>query len=397
MRTQDCDDFDNAIAEAERKADGKAAKSGELAIWNKIRQEAAKDAAAEPLLSSFLYASILSHDTFERSLAFVLANRLADVTLMATELFEVFHSILKADKHVRDAALADLVAVKERDPSCLTYSAALLYFKGYHAIQAYRIAHTLWCRGQKVLALALQSRVSQVFAVDIHPAARIGKGILLDHGTGVVIGETAVVGNNVSIMQNVTLGGTGKDTGDRHPKIGDNVLISACATILGNITVGKGAQVAAGSLVLKQVPKHTMVAGSPAKEVGKVPWNPAINMEHWIQPSQEPFCKDWESAVGSQLKSSHASSSTAPGGTEAGAEGKAVGARAGAGGSDGAATEEGRECSSAQGGAHAAAAAAGDVTGARQQKVAVGSSGAPIEKQVPQTLEAEDDYPDYTI
>lgn len=253
------------------------------------RQETQRDANEEPLLSSFLYASILSHDTFERSLAFVLANRLADVTMLATELFEIFHSILKAEAKVREAAVADLVAVRERDPACITYSAALLYYKGYHALQAYRIAHTLWKRGQKVLALALQSRVSEVFAVDIHPAARVGKGVLLDHGTGVVIGETAVVGNNVSIMQNVTLGGvwcnsiqhqqrwytpqytgTGKDTGDRHPKIGDNVLISAGATILGNIRVGRGSQVAAGSLVLKPVPMSTMVAGSPAVVVGKV-------------------------------------------------------------------------------------------------------------------------------
>lgn len=171
------------------------------------RQETQHDANNEPLLSSFLYASILSHDTFERSLAFVLANRLADVTMLATELFEIFHSILKAEAKVREAAVADLIAVQERDPACITYSAALLYYKGYHALQAHRIAHTLWRRGQKVLALALQSRVSEVFAVDIHPAARVGKGVLLDHGTGVVIGETAVVGNNVSIMQNVTLGG----------------------------------------------------------------------------------------------------------------------------------------------------------------------------------------------
>eukprot|EP00798_Chlamydomonas_sp_ICE-L_P024816 gene24816-10466_t len=156
------------------------------------------------------------------------------------------------------------------------------HFKGYHALQTQRVAHALWKRGQKVMALALQSRMSEVFAVDIHPAARIGKGILLDLAqAGVVIGETAVVGNNCSLMQNVTLGGTGKEVGDRHPKIMDNVLIGAGATILGNIVIGKGAQIAAGSLVLKPVPKHVMVAGLPAREHGRVRGNPAKTMLQW--------------------------------------------------------------------------------------------------------------------
>ncbi|GFR50325.1 hypothetical protein Agub_g12376, partial [Astrephomene gubernaculifera] len=254
--------------------------AGDL-LWNAIRSEAQADAATEPLLSSFLYASILAHDSFELSLAFVLANRLANSTMLPTQLFEIFHGVLRSEPEVRCAALSDMAACRERDPACTSYSHALLYYKGYHALQTHRVAHALWGRQQRVMALALQSRISEVFAVDIHPAARIGKGVLLDHGTGVVIGETAVIGNNVSILQNVTLGGTGKEIGDRHPKVGDNVLIGACATILGNISIGKGAQIAAGSLVLKPVPPHTLVAGSPAKEVGPVAGNPALSMRHW--------------------------------------------------------------------------------------------------------------------
>lgn len=250
-------------------------------LWTYIREEAERDARNEPLLSSFLFASILSHESFERSLAFILANRLSNTTLLATELFELFYETIKAQDYIKEAAQADLCALRERDPACRKYSQALLYFKGYHAIQAQRIAHAMWKQDRKVMAVALQSRSSEVFAVDIHPAAKIGKGVLLDHGTGVVIGETAVIGNNVSILQNVTLGGTGKQHGDRHPKISDNVLIGASATILGAISIGKGSQVAAGSLVLKPVDPKTMVAGSPAKPVGRVQGNPALTMEQW--------------------------------------------------------------------------------------------------------------------
>ncbi|GAB4814918.1 hypothetical protein N2152v2_001964 [Parachlorella kessleri] len=288
---QGMDDFCLALEEVLRDSSNGDADSDtpsdEAGIWRAIRREAEADAATEPLLSSFLYASILSHDTFERSLAFVLANRLSDATLLSTELFEVFHHVLKSNRHVSEAALADIAAVRERDPSCRAYSQALLYFKGFHSIQVHRIAHELWQSGRKVMALALQSRMSEVFAVDVHPAARIGKGVLLDHGTGVVIGETAVVGDYVSILQNVTLGGTGKEHGDRHPKIADNVLIGASATILGNIQIGQGAQVAAGSLVLKPVPPGTMVAGSPAKEIGTVTGNPAQKMDQWMKEGCE--------------------------------------------------------------------------------------------------------------
>jgi serine O-acetyltransferase len=266
-------------------------------VWLAMREEAAADAAAEPLLSSFLYASVLSHPSFGRALAFVLANRLADATLLATELMAVFEGIMREEPAIERAALADVVAVRERDPACTGFASAFLHFKGYHAIQAQRVAHGLWTRGQRVMARALQSRSAEVFAVDIHPAARIGSGILLDHGTGVVIGETAVVGNHVSLMQNVTLGGTGKDAGDRHPRIGDNVLIGAGATVLGAIDVGKGAQVAAGSLVLKPVAPRTMVAGSPAAVVGVVHGNPAHRMQQWLQTLDSKRAPAWDAAL----------------------------------------------------------------------------------------------------
>ncbi len=258
-------------------------------MWAAIRAEAEADAAAEPLLSSFLYATILSHSSFDRALASVLSNRLACAQLLATQLAELCNEVLDGDEGVRLAARCDVAATRARDPACRTHADCLLYFKGYHAIQAHRIAHALWLKGKTLLAFALQSRISEVFAVDIHPAARIGRGILLDHGTGVVIGETAVVGDRVSILQGVTLGGTGKETGDRHPKIGQGVLIGAHACILGNITVGEGAMIAAGSLVLKPVPAHAMVAGSPAKEVGVAmdPF-PSLSMR------QEDVCREWE-------------------------------------------------------------------------------------------------------
>ncbi|KAI8471242.1 MAG: trimeric LpxA-like protein [Monoraphidium minutum] len=278
LSSDPCKDLDTALGQATgtHSDDERPA-----CVWQAIRSEAERDAAEEPLLSSFLYASILAHDSFERALAFVLSNRLASAVMLPTQLFEIFHEVLTSDPDVRGGSLADVEACRDRDPACRSYSQALLYYKGYHALQTHRIAHALWTRGQRVMAVALQSRVSEVLAVDIHPAARLGRGILLDHGTGVVIGETAVIGNNVSLLQNVTLGGTGKEVGDRHPKISDNVLIGASATVLGNIVVGRGAQIAAGSLVLKPVPPHTMVAGSPAKPVGKLFGNPARDMQQW--------------------------------------------------------------------------------------------------------------------
>lgn len=250
-------------------------------IWESVKQEAKLEAEKEPILSSFLYASVLSHDCLERALGFVLANRLQNPTLLATQLTDIFCDVLMHDRAIQHSIRLDVQAFKDRDPSCLSYCSALLYLKGYHSLQTYRVAHALWNQGRKLLALALQSRISEVFGVDIHPAAKIGEGILLDHGTGVVIGETAVVGNRVSLMQGVTLGGTGKEIGDRHPKVGQGALIGARATILGNIKIGEGAMIAAGSLVLKDVSPHSMMAGIPAKVIGYVDeQDPSLTMKH---------------------------------------------------------------------------------------------------------------------
>ncbi|KAK6922515.1 Serine acetyltransferase, N-terminal [Dillenia turbinata] len=250
-------------------------------IWIAIREEAKLEAEKEPILSSFLYASILSHDCLERALAFILANRLQNPTLLATQLMDIFLSVTIQDRGIQRAIRLDVQAFKDRDPACLSYCSALLYFKGYHSLQSYRVAHALWNQGRQVLALALQSQISEVFGVDIHPAARIGEEILLDHATGVVIGETAVVGNRVSLMQGVTLGGTGKGFGDRHPKVGQGALVGASAAILGNITIGQGAMVAAGSLVIKDVPPHSVVAGIPARVIGYMDeQDPSLTMKH---------------------------------------------------------------------------------------------------------------------
>ncbi|KAL6648849.1 hypothetical protein ACP70R_013073 [Stipagrostis hirtigluma subsp. patula] len=250
-------------------------------IWDAVQSEAKSEAEKEPILSSFLYASVLSHDCLEGALSFVLANRLEDPTLLATQLIDIFNDVMMNNKEICRSIRLDAQAFRDRDPACAQYSWALLYLKGYQSLQSYRIANVLWNQGRKVLALALQSRISEVFAVDIHPAAKIGEGILLDHGTGLVIGETAVVGNWVSLMQGVTLGGTGKEHGDRHPKIGQGALIGAGATILGNIDVGEGAMIAAGSLVLKDVPPHSMAVGNPAKVVGYTEKeDPSLTMKH---------------------------------------------------------------------------------------------------------------------
>ncbi|WMV16533.1 hypothetical protein MTR67_009918 [Solanum verrucosum] len=251
-------------------------------IWDAVKLEAKLEAEKEPILSSFLYASILTHDCLERALSFVLSNRLQNPTLLATQLMDIFSDVIMHNRCIQCSIRLDLQACKDRDPSCLSYCSALLYLKGYHALQTHRVAHTLWNQGRKVLALALQSRVSEVIPVFAYKtAAQIGEGILLDHATGVVIGETAVIGNRVSLMQGVTLGGTGKEIGDRHPKIGQGALIGASATILGNIKIGEGAMVGAGSLVMKDVPPHSMVTGIPAKVIGYVDdQDPSLTMKH---------------------------------------------------------------------------------------------------------------------
>ncbi|KAG6543846.1 hypothetical protein Mapa_014686 [Marchantia paleacea] len=237
-------------------------------IWMAMRAEARSDSEQEPALASYLYSTILAHRSLERSLAFHLGNKLCSVTFLSTQLVSLIIDTIMEDGSIRDSIRADILAVKDRDPACVSYSQCLLNFKGFLALQAHRVAHRLWSQGRQSLALAIQSRVSEVFHVDIHPAAKIGRGILFDHATGVVVGETATIGNNVSILHHVTLGGTGSIGGDRHPKIGDGVLIGAGATILGPIYVGEGAKIGAGSVVLNDVPPHTTAVGNPARLVG---------------------------------------------------------------------------------------------------------------------------------
>lgn len=255
-------------------------------IWQKIREETRIALADEPILASFMHATILHHEELECALSYHLANQLDSPSASSMMLREVFLEAFSSDEDIRHAIREDLDAVLERDSACHEYYLPFLYFKGFQALQTHRVAHWLWRQGRHSLALFLQSCMSQKLGVDIHPAAQFGKGILLDHATGLVVGETAVVGNKVSILQSVTLGGTGKTDGDRHPKIGDGVLISAGAKILGNITVGEGAKVGSGSVVLKDVPSHTTVAGVPARVVG-VPTSdsPALDMDHGIPES----------------------------------------------------------------------------------------------------------------
>lgn len=243
-------------------------------------------AAAEPALLGFLEESILRQPDFGACLAAVLAHKLASSASFFTRdaLFEEFCGVIGRDEALQEAAREDLRAVKDRDAACDSHAIPLLFFKGFQALQGYRVAHSLWHAGRRALALALQSAISAALAVDIHPAARIGKGILMDHATGVVIGETAVVGDGCSILHEVTLGGSGKESGDRHPKVEDGVLLGSGAKVYGNIRIGRCAKIAGGSVVLKEVPPHTTVAGVPAKVVGRPKAdNPAKVMDMCIE------------------------------------------------------------------------------------------------------------------
>lgn len=239
------------------------------ATWKAIQEETVEQAAKEPILASFLHATILNHNTMEDALSYHLANKLGSPAASSMLIREVILEALNQDENISCAAVADINAVLERDSACDNLSSPFLFFKGFHALQSHRVAHWLWNHQRRELALFLQNRNSVIFGVDIHPAAKLGEGIMLDHATGIVIGETSVVGNNVSLMQSVTLGGTGKEAGDRHPKIHDGVMIGPGSKILGNIDIGEGAKVCAGSVVLKPVAPHTSVAGVPAIEVGQ--------------------------------------------------------------------------------------------------------------------------------
>ena len=252
-------------------------------VWQHIRREIQSAAASEPALASFFHATILNHDSLESALSYHLANKLASQQISALQVREIIDEALHADAQIGEAIREDIRAVYDRDSACNEYNLPLLYFKGFQALQSYRVSHWLWRQGREQIALFLQSHISLMFGVDIHPAAKIGKGILMDHATGIVIGETTVVEDNVSIMHSVTLGGSGKQSGDRHPKIRAGVLLSAGAKVLGNIEIGEGAKVGAGSVVLKCVAPHTTVAGVPATVVGRTrSVNPALDMNHEI-------------------------------------------------------------------------------------------------------------------
>lgn len=251
-------------------------------VWSRLRLEAASAAAAEPMLASYLNAAILRHDSFADALAHRIADKTADPRLDVLQMHDVAQDALKSEPGLADQAAADMLAVDERDPACRSLLQPFLYFKGFHALMCYRVAHWLWREGRDTLAFHLQSRVSERFGVDIHPAARIGCGVMIDHATAVTIGETAVVGDDVSLLHEVTLGGTGTEHGDRHPKIARGVLIGAGAKVLGNITVGEEARIAAGSVVLNSVPARCTVAGVPAKPVGGPCAEPSRTMDQTL-------------------------------------------------------------------------------------------------------------------
>lgn len=238
-------------------------------VWARIRREAEEVVRREPELASFIYSTILHHDSLEAAVVHRLAERLDHADVSGELIRQAYADALEADDTIGPAFRADIVATIDRDPAADRYLEPVLYFKGFHAIQTHRLAHWMWNKGRRDFALYLQSRASVVFQCDINPAVPIGRGIFLDHATGLVVGQTAVIEDDVSILQDVTLGGTGKEDGDRHPKIRRGVLIGAGAKVLGNIEVGHCARIAAGSVVLKPVPHNTTVAGVPARVVGE--------------------------------------------------------------------------------------------------------------------------------
>ena len=252
-------------------------------VWSRISEEAANAVAKEPLLGAALHITVLHHTSLEAALAYRFSQKLASAELSEQILREMADLAYSADDSLGAAARADIVATFDRDPACTRFLQPLMYFKGFQAIQAYRIANWFWRQGRRDMAYFLQMRVSEVFGVDIHPAATIGRGIMIDHAHSIVIGETAVVGDNVSMLHSVTLGGTGKEEEDRHPKIGCGVLIGAGAKVLGNIKVGDCSRIAAGSVVLHEVPPKKTVAGVPAKIVGEAGCSqPSITMDQLL-------------------------------------------------------------------------------------------------------------------
>lgn len=252
-------------------------------VWSRICGEAEEALRQEPLLGGMMHATVLHHRSLEQALAYRVSQKLASGEMSEQILREISDQAYAAEPELGIAARADIVAVFDRDPACHRFLQPLLYFKGFQAVQAYRIGHWLWREGRKDLAYFLQMRVSEVFGVDIHPAARIGKGIMIDHAHSIVIGETARVGDNVSMLHSVTLGGTGKEEQQRHPTIGCGVLIGAGAKVLGNITVGDCSRIAAGSVVLQDVPAKKTVAGVPARIVGEAGCSqPSVSMDQLL-------------------------------------------------------------------------------------------------------------------
>lgn len=255
-------------------------------LWQEILQELRVECELEPSLSEYLRTSLIRHPDAATALAHNLANWLADVALPRRELFTLFRTVYREAPHLVVSFHADIQAVRERDPASTHSWRAFTFYKGFLALQCYRIAHWLWQADRAAYALLLQSRSSMVFGADIHPGARIGDGVMFDHASGLVIGETAVVEDNVSILHGVTLGGTGKEAGDRHPKVRERVLIGAGAQILGNVEIGEGAKIGAGSVVLNDIPAHVTAVGVPAEVVGRAETdNPATTMNHCLNPA----------------------------------------------------------------------------------------------------------------
>ncbi|WP_126975620.1 serine O-acetyltransferase [Frigidibacter oleivorans] len=252
-------------------------------VWDRICTEARDAVRDEPLLGGLIHSGLLHHPTMERALAYRFSLKLASGEMSEQILREIADEALAEEPAIGQAARADVMAVYDRDPACHRFLQPVLFFKGYQAIQSYRIGHWLWTHDRQDMAYFVQMRVSEVFGVDIHPGARLGQGIMIDHAHSIVIGETAVVGDNVSMLHSVTLGGTGKEDGDRHPKIGDGVLIGAGAKVLGNIRVGRCSRIAAGSVVLQDVPPCSTVAGVPARVVGEAGCpQPSVTMDHLL-------------------------------------------------------------------------------------------------------------------
>ena len=258
--------FSQVIAEASQPQLDTIRNPGDL--WPLMRLEAEVKAQEEPILGSYFHATILNHATFGDALSFRLASKLDNPMLPTMLIRDVIAEAMSDDETLLSAAEIDVLATFTRDPACDDLSTPFLFYKGFHALQAHRVAHWLWGHGRKTLAQFFQNQISVTLGIDIHPAAQMGSGIMFDHATGIVIGETAVVEDDVSILHSVTLGGTGKASGDRHPKIRQGVLLSAGCKIIGNIEVGKNAKVGAGSVVLEDVPPNVTVAGVPAKIVG---------------------------------------------------------------------------------------------------------------------------------